>query len=134
MTQGKNWKFVEDANFVIVSKNATGDAAIAKFIASDGSVAATIASTGISSVAAPITATTVAATSAAGTALSGTSTTGVAIEMAGAAAFLEGVEIADPAAPAANKGRLYFKDNGSGKTLLVVRFPTGAVQTIATEP
>jgi len=48
--------------------------------------------------------------------------------------YWEGDEIADPAAPAANKGRLYFKDNGAGKTQLVVRFPTGAVQVIATEP
>lgn len=46
---------------------------------------------------------------------------------------LEGGEIADPAAPAANKGRLYFKDVG-GKTALVARFPTGAVQTVAVEP
>jgi hypothetical protein len=48
--------------------------------------------------------------------------------------YLEGPEIADPAAPATNNGRLYFKDNGAGKTQLVVRFPTGAVQVIATEP
>lgn len=48
--------------------------------------------------------------------------------------YLEGVEIADPDAPAANKGRLYFRDNGSGKTQLVVRFATGAVQVLATEP
>jgi len=50
------------------------------------------------------------------------------------AGYLEGSEIADPAAPAADKGRLYFKDNGAGKTQLVARFPTGAVQVIATEP
>lgn len=48
--------------------------------------------------------------------------------------YIEGTEISDPAAPAANKGRLYFRDNGAGKTQLVVRFPTGAVQVIATEP
>ena len=48
--------------------------------------------------------------------------------------YFEGSEIADPAAPAADKGRLYFKDNGAAKTQLVVRFPTGAVQVIATEP
>lgn len=41
---------------------------------------------------------------------------------------------ADPAAPAANKGRWYFKDNGSGKTQLCVRFNTGVVQILATEP
>lgn len=50
------------------------------------------------------------------------------------ATFLEGVEIADPAAPAANEGRLYFRDNGAGKTQLVARFNSGAVQVIATEP
>ena len=43
-------------------------------------------------------------------------------------------ERADPAAPSANEARLYAKDNGSGKTQLVVRFPTGAVQVLATEP
>lgn len=50
------------------------------------------------------------------------------------AQFTEYAEIVDPAAPAADRARLYAKDNGSGKTLLVVRFATGAVQTIATEP
>lgn len=49
-------------------------------------------------------------------------------------AYFEGVERSDPAAPSANRGRLYFKDNGAGKTQLVVRFNTGAVQVIATEP
>lgn len=47
---------------------------------------------------------------------------------------IEGPEISDPAAPAANNGRLYFRDNGAGKTQLAARFPTGAVQVIATEP
>ncbi len=45
-----------------------------------------------------------------------------------------GTEIADPAAPSANQGTLYFRDNGAGKTELVVRFNTGAIQVIATEP
>ena len=48
--------------------------------------------------------------------------------------IFEAPEIADPAAPAADHGKMYFRDNGSGKTQLVVRFPTGAVQVIATEP
>lgn len=43
-------------------------------------------------------------------------------------------EISDPAAPAANEARLYARDNGAGKTQLVVVFNTGAVQVIATEP
>lgn len=43
-------------------------------------------------------------------------------------------EISAPGAPAANTARLYCEDNGSGKSRLVVRFPTGAVQVIATEP
>ena len=48
--------------------------------------------------------------------------------------YVEGAEIPDPSAPATNYGRLYFRDNGAGKTQLVCRFPTGAVQVIATEP
>lgn len=44
-----------------------------------------------------------------------------------------GTAIADPSAPPANNGVLYFRDNG-GKIELVVRFPTGAVQQIAIEP
>lgn len=51
------------------------------------------------------------------------------------ASALQGTEKAsDPAAPAANNGILYFRDNGSGKTQLCARFATGAVQVIATEP
>ena len=52
----------------------------------------------------------------------------------GLAGYVDGVEISAPSAPAANTGRLYFRDNGAGKTQLVVRFPTGAVQVVATEP
>ncbi len=48
--------------------------------------------------------------------------------------YQEGGERGDPAAPAANRGRLYFRDNGAGKTQLVVRFATGAIQVIATQP
>jgi hypothetical protein len=48
--------------------------------------------------------------------------------------YFDGTEISDPSAPSSNKGRLYFRDNGSGKTQLVVRFNSGAVQVIATEP
>jgi hypothetical protein len=40
----------------------------------------------------------------------------------------------DPGNPAANQARLYLKDNGSGKTQLMVRFGTGAAQVLATEP
>jgi hypothetical protein len=44
-------------------------------------------------------------------------------------------EIREPPAPAIpNTARLFAKDNGSGKTQLCVRFPTGAVQVLATEP
>jgi hypothetical protein len=43
-------------------------------------------------------------------------------------------ERTDPDAPAANTCVVYAKDNGSGKTQLCVRFPTGAVQVLATEP
>src|SRR5690606_8872304 len=40
----------------------------------------------------------------------------------------------DPAAPATNNAVVYLRDNGSGKSQLCVRFATGAVQVIATEP
>lgn len=46
---------------------------------------------------------------------------------------LQLTEITDPAAPATNSARLYVRDSG-GKTQLVVRFPTGAIQVISTEP
>jgi hypothetical protein len=42
-------------------------------------------------------------------------------------------EISDPDAPSTNGAVLYVRDNGAGKTQLCVRFPTGAVQTLATE-
>jgi hypothetical protein len=49
--------------------------------------------------------------------------------------YLEGWEqSSDPAAPSTNEGRLFFKDNGSGKTQGCIRFPTGATQCFATEP
>lgn len=48
--------------------------------------------------------------------------------------FIRLQEIADPAAPVTNRAVLYIKDNGAGKTQLAVRFATGAVQILATEP
>jgi len=48
--------------------------------------------------------------------------------------FVQMTEISDPSAPAANIGRLYVRDNGAGKSQLVIRFNTGAIQVIATEP
>lgn len=60
-----------------------------------------------------------------------------ALDVAGAiklTTHIEGTEIAEPAAPAANGFRLFAKDNGAGKTQLCVRFATGATQVIATEP
>jgi hypothetical protein len=48
--------------------------------------------------------------------------------------FIEYIERSDPSAPAANKARLYAKDNGSGKTQLCARFNTGASQCFVTEP
>jgi hypothetical protein len=62
-----------------------------------------------------------------------TATTATAQVKAGAR-HVELTEITDPAAGATNSARLYSRDNGSGKTQLVVRFPTGAIQVLATEP
>lgn len=50
------------------------------------------------------------------------------------AQFIEMVELtSDPAAPGVNRVRVYAKDSG-GKTQLVARFNTGAVQQIEVEP
>jgi hypothetical protein len=48
--------------------------------------------------------------------------------------FHEMKEITNPLAPAANHGRLFMRDNGSGKTQLCVRFNTGGVVVIVTQP
>jgi len=48
--------------------------------------------------------------------------------------YLLGQEMADPASVLADRGALYFKDDGAGKTQLVVKFNSGAVQVIATQP
>lgn len=47
---------------------------------------------------------------------------------------VEFTEISDPDAPSDGKGILYCKDAGLGKTKLSIRFATGVVQDIATEP
>lgn len=48
--------------------------------------------------------------------------------------YIEAAEISDPSAPAANTALVYVRDNGGGKSQFVVRFPTGAIQVVATEP
>ena len=55
------------------------------------------------------------------------------IDMLGLGSFIQMVEGTDAAAPAANHVRIYTRDNG-GKTELVARFNTGAIQQIAIEP
>ncbi len=44
------------------------------------------------------------------------------------------LEVSTVAAASANAARLYARDNGAGKTQLVVIFPSGAGQILATEP
>lgn len=51
-----------------------------------------------------------------------------------AAKYTEMAEMTAPAAPAANKVRIYAEDDGTGKTRLMARFATGAAQQIAIEP
>jgi len=48
--------------------------------------------------------------------------------------YIQFSENGDPAAPAANRGRLFVRDDGAGNTELAVRFATGATQVIATQP
>lgn len=67
-------------------------------------------------------------------ALSPKGTGAVFIGDASAGAPAAFIEQSDPAAPASNTCLVYAKDNGAGKTQFVVRFPTGAVQVLATEP
>ena len=43
-------------------------------------------------------------------------------------------EVADSAAPDPNGAIIYARDNGGGKTQICVRFNTGAIQVIATQP
>lgn len=48
--------------------------------------------------------------------------------------FLTGYEMASPGSPTANGWFLWAKDNGAGKTQLMVTFPTGAAQQVAIQP
>jgi len=50
------------------------------------------------------------------------------------AGAIEFAEMTAPTAGVTNTGRLFLRDNGSGKSQLCVRFNTGAIQVIATEP
>ena len=75
--------------------------------------------------------------SPAGNGVVGSTSTGYAGYFSGkvySTAFYELSEIGTPAAPAPNRARLFVKDNGAGKTQLCVRFHTGAVKVIVTEP
>ena len=59
----------------------------------------------------------------------------VASNIAGTAgAAVEFLEQTAPAAPAADRVRIYAEDDGAGKTRLMALFPTGAAQQIAIEP
>ena len=59
----------------------------------------------------------------------------VVLTNTGTSGYFEAREQApDPAAPASNAGRFYFRDSGAGKTQFCVRFATGAVQVLAEEP
>jgi hypothetical protein len=58
----------------------------------------------------------------------------VAVDSLACTTFAEFTEMVTPSAPAANKARLFSKDNGAGKTQICVLFPSGATQVIATEP
>jgi hypothetical protein len=75
--------------------------------------------------------------SPAGNGVVGSTTSGYAGYFSGkvySTQFYELSEIGVPAAPAPNRARLFVRDNGAGKTQLCVRFRTGAVQVIATQP
>jgi hypothetical protein len=46
----------------------------------------------------------------------------------------EMTEISTPTAPGSSRARIFLRDNGSAKTELCVRFHSGAVQVLATQP
>jgi hypothetical protein len=74
--------------------------------------------------------------SPAGHGIHGSSSTGWAGYFSGrvlTTKYHELVEVSTPSAPSSNHARLFVRDNGSGKTQLCVRFPTGAVKVLATE-
>jgi hypothetical protein len=50
------------------------------------------------------------------------------------AGAMEFDEMTAPGAGAANTGRIYFEDNGAGKTRMMVIFATGAAQQVAIQP
>ena len=50
------------------------------------------------------------------------------------AGAIEFAEMTAPAAGAANTGRLFCRDNSSGKTQLCIIFSDGVIQVIATQP
>ncbi len=68
--------------------------------------------------------------------LSSTGDTGARLNLFGGAggAYLEMEEMTAPSAPVMNRGILFLRDNGAGKTQLCILFNTGAVQVIATQP
>jgi hypothetical protein len=73
-----------------------------------------------------------------GRAIQGTSSSGYAGYFSGKVFTTKWYELTEqstfPAAPAPNRARLFVKDNGSDKTQLCVRFNTGAVKVLATQP
>jgi hypothetical protein len=75
--------------------------------------------------------------SPAGIGVYGITSTGYGVYAAGkvyTTKWYELTEISTPAAPSTNRARLFARVNTSGKTQLCVRFQSGAVQVIKTEP
>lgn len=68
--------------------------------------------------------------------ITNTGTAGVLVLRAGSStgAALQMREMTAPASPAADEACLYFEDNGSGKTRLVVKYSDGTTTVLATQP
>ena len=58
----------------------------------------------------------------------------VPLELIGSGAGLRMPEITDPGSSAANTATIFVKDDGTGRTQLMVRFPSGVAQQIAIQP
>ena len=64
----------------------------------------------------------------------GSTSINLSADLIAGAYYTELAEMTAPAAPAADRVRIYAEDNGSGKTRLMALFATGAAQQIAIEP
>ena len=131
------WGHSAATNWAACAARSVGHSTGVQGFSGEGSLPAAKADTGVFGYAnANTTATGVRGESAIGVGVRGKATTGYAGFFDGrvfTTRYYELAEITTPNAPAANQARLFLRDSG-GKTQLCVRFSSGAVQLIASQP